>query len=189
MQKDKAVIQLHKPDVSEFMFFFLCGVVISVPLTLFIYQYTDALLFGLNPFTTALIARTFFAPFIEEFAKAYPLFYRHGETERSIFNIALSVGIGFAIVELATYVSALGAPITDRLPGLFFHPTSTSITAYGVAIKRPLPYYLMAVFLHFSYNFLVLSSPYGLLGALFVMILTVLASWQLRSRTKEKIVI
>jgi RsiW-degrading membrane proteinase PrsW (M82 family) len=190
MQKDKVVIQLHKPDASEMMFFFLCGVVISVPLTLFIYQYSDTLLVGLNPFIAALIAQTFFAPFTEEFAKAYPLFYRHGETERSIFNLALLVGLGFAIVELVTYVSALGAPITDRLPGLFFHPASTSITAYGIATKRPLPYYLAAVSLHFSYNYLVLTNPsFGFSMALFVMALTVFTSWQLRSRTKEKIVI
>jgi RsiW-degrading membrane proteinase PrsW (M82 family) len=189
MQKDKAVIQLHKPDASEMVFFFLCGVVISVPLTLFIYQYADTLLVGLDPFTATLIARTIFAPFVEEFTKAYPLFYRHGETERSIFNIALSVGMGFAIVELATYVSAVGAPVTDRLPGLFFHPASTSITAYGIATKRPLPYYLVAVFFHFSYNYLVLASSFGFLIALFVMAMTVFTSWQLRSRTKEKIVI
>jgi RsiW-degrading membrane proteinase PrsW (M82 family) len=190
MQKDKVVIHIHKPDASEIMFFFLCGVVISVPLTLFIYQYSNILLVGLDPFIATLIAGTIFAPFIEEFAKAYPLFYRHGETERSIFNLALSVGIGFAIVELITYVSLLNADITYRLPGLFFHPASTSITAYGIAIKRPLPYYLAAVALHFSYNYFVLTSPsFGFLLALFVMILTVFASWQLRRRTKEKIII
>jgi len=190
MQKGKVVIHLHKPDASEMMFFFLCGVVISVPLTLFVYQYSDTLLVGLAPFTATLITRTIFAPFTEEFAKAYPLFYRHGETERSIFNIGLAVGMGFAIVELATYVSALGAPLTDRLPGLFFHPASTSITAYGIATKRPLPYYIAAVFLHFSYNYLVLTNPsFGFPLALFVMAMTVFASWQLRNRTKEKIVI
>ena len=190
MQKDKARIQLHKPDVSEIMFFFLCGVVISVPLTLFIYQYSDTLLVGLNPFIATLVARTIFAPFIEEFAKAYPLFYRHGETERSIFNLALSIGIGFAIVELVTYVSTLGVSITERLPGLFFHPASTSITAYGIATKRPLPYYLTAVALHFSYNYVVLTGlSFSFAVALFVLVLTVFVSWRLRSRTKEKIVI
>jgi RsiW-degrading membrane proteinase PrsW (M82 family) len=190
MQKGKVIIQLHKPDASEMMFFFLCGVVISVPLTLFIYQYADTLLVGLNPFIATLITQTFFAPFIEEFSKAYPLFYRHGETERSIFNLALLVGLGFAIVELVTYVSALGVPITYRLPGLFFHPASTSITAYGIVTKRPLPYYLSAVFLHFSYNFLVLTNAsFGFSIGIFVVALTFLTSWQLRRKTREKIVI
>jgi RsiW-degrading membrane proteinase PrsW (M82 family) len=72
MEKDKITIPLHKPEISEMIFFFLCGVITSVPLTLFIYQYTDSLLVGLTPFTIALVSRAFFAPFIEEFSKAYP---------------------------------------------------------------------------------------------------------------------
>jgi RsiW-degrading membrane proteinase PrsW (M82 family) len=188
MQKDKVEIKLHKPDASELLFFFVCGAVISVPLTLFIDQYADSILVGLDPSTATLISIAVFAPFIEEFAKAYPLFYRHGETERSIFNLAVLVGFGFGIVELITYVS-LGALVTSRLPGLFFHPASTSITAYGIATKRPLPYYMTAVALHFSYNFLVLTSPFGFSTGIFVVAITIFTSWQLRSRTKEKIVI
>jgi RsiW-degrading membrane proteinase PrsW (M82 family) len=191
MQKEKVVIPLHKPDVSEILFFFACGAVISVPLTLFIYQYTDALLVNLPAFTAALISSAFFAPFIEEFAKAYPLFYRHGETQRSIFNLALLVGIGFGIVELITYVSALGATISSRLPGLLFHPASTSITGYGIATKQSIPFYMVAVALHFSYNFLVLTveDPLGFSAGIFVVIITLFSSWHLRNRTKEKIVI
>jgi RsiW-degrading membrane proteinase PrsW (M82 family) len=191
MKKGEVVIHLHKPDASEMMFFFACGAIISVPLTLFIYQYTDLLLIGLDPFTVALISHTFFAPFIEEFSKAYPLFYRHGETQRSIFNLAVLVGLGFGIVELLTYVSVLGTPIIYRLPALLFHPASTSIIAYGIATKRPLPFYLFAVFLHFSNNYfaLTLTSPFQLLGSIFVVAVAVFTSWRLRTRTKEKIVI
>ena len=190
MHKNKTVIKLHKPDASELMFFFACGAVISVPLTLFIYQYTDTLLTGLNPFTILLISSALFAPFIEEFAKAYPLFYRHGETQRSIFNLALLVGLGFGIVELLTYVSALHVSIISRLPGLFFHPASTSITAYGLATKRPLPFYMSAVFLHFSYNFLaVMGSGYDFSPGIFVVAIAVYASWRLRNATREKIVV
>jgi hypothetical protein len=172
------------------VFFFLCGVIISVPLTLFIYQYTDTLLTGLSTFTIALISRVFFAPFIEEFAKAYPLFYRHGETQRSILNLAVLVGLGFGIVELSTYVS-LGVPIIYRLPGLFFHPASTAITAYGICIKRPLPFYLTAVFFHFANNYLslIMTGVLLLLGSIFVIYITVYTFWKLRSRAKEKIVI
>jgi RsiW-degrading membrane proteinase PrsW (M82 family) len=189
MEKGEVVIQLHKPDASEMVFFFLCGVIISVPLTLFIYQYTDSLLVGLTPFAIAFVSRAIFAPFIEEFSKAYPLFYRHGETQRSIFNLAVLVGLGFGFVELLTYVSAIGVPIVYRLPGLFFHPASTSVTAYGIAIKRPLPFYLLAVFLHFANNYFSLTSPFPLLSSIFVVAITVFACWQLRSRTKEKLVI
>jgi len=67
MEKGEVVIKLHKPDASEMLFFFLCGVIISIPLTLFIYQYTDSLLVGFDSFTVALISRACFAPFIEEF--------------------------------------------------------------------------------------------------------------------------
>lgn len=191
MQKE-VVIKLHKPDASEMIFFFLCGVIISVPLTLFIYQYTDTLLVGLNSFTIALISRTLFAPFVEEFAKAYPLFYRHGETQRSIFNLAILVGLGFGIVELLTYVSVLGVPIEYRIPGLFFHPASTSVTAYGIAIKRPLPFYLIAVFFHFANNYLSLTlaeASLQVLASVLVVGMTVFMSWQLRSKTKEQIIV
>jgi RsiW-degrading membrane proteinase PrsW (M82 family) len=191
MEKGEVVIQLHKPDSSEMLFFFLCGVIISIPLTLFIYQYTDSLLVGLDPFTIAFVSRAVFAPFIEEFSKAYPLFYRHGETQRSIFNLAVLVGLGFGLVELLTYVYVLGVDLAYRLPGIFFHPASTAVTAYGIATKRPLPFYLIAVFLHFANNYfaLVLTSPLPLLVSIFVVTITVFASWQLRNRTKEKIVI
>ena len=191
MQEEKVIIQIHKPDASELLFFFACGAIISIPLTLFIYQYIEPILIGLDPFTATFISSAIFAPFVEEFSKAYPLFYRHGETERSIFNLALLVGLGFGIVELATYVS-LGVPIISRLPGLFFHPASASITAYGIATKRPVPFYVAAVALHFSYNFLALMSrldfPIGFF-AFFVMAITLFSSWQLRNRTKAKIII
>ncbi len=189
MKKAEVVIHLHKPDSSEMLFFFSCGVIISVPLTLFIYRYTDSLLIGLDSLTIALVSRAFFAPFIEEFSKAYPLFYRHGETQRSIFDLALLVGLGFGIVELLTYVSVLGTPIIYRLPGLLFHPASTSMIAYGIATKRPLPFYLFAVFLHFANNYFALRGPFPLLSSTFVAAVAVFSSWELRTRTKEKIVV
>ncbi len=189
MKEDKVTIRLHKPDASEMVFFFLCGVITSVPLTLFIYRYTDALLVGLDPFIVSLISQVVIAPFIEEFSKAYPLFYRHGETQRSIFNLAILVGLGFGLVETITYVSILDTPLVYRLPGLFFHPASTSVTAYGIATKRPLPFYLIAVFLHFANNYFALTSLIPLLASIVVVSITVFASWQLYNRTKEKIVV
>jgi len=191
MKKSEVIIKLHKPDASEMLFFFLCGVIISIPLTLFIYQYTDSLLVGFNSSTIALISRAFFAPFIEEFSKAYPLFYRHGETQRSIFNLAILVGLGFGLVELLTYVSVLGVPMIYRLPGLFFHPASTAVTAYGIATKRPLPFYLIAVSFHFVNNYLALTleTSLQLLSSISVVAITLFIFWQLRNRTKEQIII
>jgi uncharacterized membrane protein len=191
MKKAEVIIKLHKPDASKMIFFFLCGIIISAPLTLFIYQYTDLLLVGLDSFTVALISRTIFAPFIEEFAKVYPLFYRHGETQRSIFNLSIIVGLGFGIVELLTYVSVLGVPIIYRLPGLFFHPASTAVTAYGITTKRTLPFYLIAVFFHFINNYLSLTLAFPslqVLSSVIVVSITVFTAWQLSKRTKEKIV-
>ena len=189
MNDGKVTIHLHKPDASEMIFFFLCGVVISVPLTLFIYQYTGALLVGLNPFTIALMSQVLIAPFIEEFSKAYPIFYRHGETQRSLFKLAVLVGLGFGLVEMLTYVTVLGVNLGYRVPGLFFHPASTSLTAYGISVKQPFPYYIMAVFLHLANNYFALTSPVALLPSIIIVTITVFASWQLYNKTKEKIVV
>jgi hypothetical protein len=54
----------------------------------------------------------------------------------------------------------LGAPIAIRLPGILFHTLTAPITAYGIARKRPLPNYLLAVTLHFLNN---LSAIYDML--------------------------
>jgi RsiW-degrading membrane proteinase PrsW (M82 family) len=189
MNDGKITLHLHKPDASEMIFFFLCGVVISVPLTLFIYQYTDALLVGLNPFTIALMSQVLIAPFIEEFSKAYPIFYRHGETQRSLFKLAVLVGLGFGLVEMLIYVTVLGVNLGYRVPGLFFHPASTSLTAYGISVKQPFPYYIMAVFLHLANNYFALTSPIALLPSIVIVTITVFASWQLYNKTKEKIVV
>ena len=71
-----------------------------------------------------------FAPFIEEFAKVFPLYYRHGETERSIMNLAVLTGLEFGVTEFVLYVFTLGVPFISRIPGLIFHASSTGITAY-----------------------------------------------------------
>lgn len=188
MSEGECVIKIHKPDVDEKLFFFLCGVVTSVPLTLFVAQFANSFLASLAPFYAALISAAVFAPFIEEFAKAFPLFYRHGETERSIFDLALFVGLGFGVVELLTYAFLLGVNPLVRLPGLFFHPASTSITAYGIATKRPAPFYLAAVTLHFTNNFLAVIDPVAGYFSTIIVAITVFTSWRLHNRTKERFI-
>jgi hypothetical protein len=189
MEQDKVIIQLHKPNADEMLFFLLCGAITSVPLTLFIAQYANSLLVGFDSLSAALISTTVFSPLIEEFSKAFPLFFRHGETERSIVDLALFIGVGFGLVELLTYVFVLDASIIERLPGLFFHPASTSITAYGIATKRPLPFYGIAVAFHLLNNLLVLTTPFPAFGSIAIVAITVFTSWQLHSKTKEKIVV
>ncbi len=188
MKKSEVTIQLHKPSVSELLFFLVSGAILSVPLTLFISQFAGSLLVGLSPIDALLISVAVFAPLIEEFAKIFPLFYRHGETQRSIFNLALFVGLGFGIVEFLTYVFGLGVDPISRLPGLFFHPASTAIAAYGIATKRPVPYYLVAVALHFSNNFLAVTNPFLISSSVIVVVTTVLVAYQLHDRAQEKFI-
>src|SRR3990170_1906350 len=188
MKQEEVVIPLHRPNTSEMLFFFSCGVIMSVPITLFIVQLINPLTTGLDEFTATLVSTAFFAPFIEEFSKVFPLFYRHGETQRSIFNLALMVGLGFGIVEMITYVVVLGVPWYFRLPGLLFHPASTSIAAYGIATKRPVQFYAIAVGLHFTNNFLAVVNPFPVSVSILVVGLTVLLAWKLFDRTREKII-
>ena len=100
-----------------------------------------------------LVSVVIVSPFVEEFAKAFPLLYRHGETERSIFTLGLLVGLGFGLVEFFIYVFVLNVPVVYRLGGVLFHTASTSITAYGIAKGRAASFYLVSVVLHFSNNF------------------------------------
>jgi RsiW-degrading membrane proteinase PrsW (M82 family) len=80
------------------------------------------------------------APFVEELVKVFPLFYRHGESERSLVILGILIGLGFGISELVLYVFFLGVPLVERIPGVIFHASSAAITAYGIAKKNPLPY-------------------------------------------------
>ena len=188
MGNGDCLIEIHKPGVDEKLFFFLCGVITSVPLTLFFAQFANFFLSGIDMVYATLISAAGFTPFIEEFAKAFPLFYRHGETERSIFSLALYVGLGFGVVELLTYTFLLSANPLSRVPGLFFHPASTSIVAYGIATKKPLQFYLVAVALHFVHNFLAVINPSSLPFSSIITAITVFTSWQLHRRTRERFI-
>lgn len=90
------VIPLHKPSKKEYIFFLATGIVISIPFAAFFE--------ALFPSTAlaSLLLIVVGAPFIEELAKVFPLFYRHGETERSIVTLGLLIGLGFGIAEFAS---------------------------------------------------------------------------------------
>jgi RsiW-degrading membrane proteinase PrsW (M82 family) len=184
----QTILTLHKPDLREKIFFFISGIIISVPLTLFIDQFVESMsavvpLFHATFFSTAIVA-----PFVEEFAKAYPLFYRHGETQRSIFTLGFLVGLGFGISEFLVYVLTLGVPVYIRVPGLFFHAASTSITSYGIATKRPAPFYLIAVLLHFTNNFSALFGLFWLVGGVAAVAVAYFISWRLYHRTSDQVI-
>jgi RsiW-degrading membrane proteinase PrsW (M82 family) len=189
MASNHVTIRLHRPSHSELLFFVLSGAIVSVPLTLVVQQFINPLLAGLSAFDISVITVIFFAPVVEEFSKILPLFYRHGETQRSIFNLALCVGLGFGIVEFITYATTYGPQVMpSRIAGLFFHPASASIAAYGIATKRPLPFYLAAVALHFSNNFFVTVGSTVVPTTVIILAITLYASWYLHDKTTEKIV-
>ncbi len=178
------VISLHKPSHKELAFFFLSGIVVSFPFALFFEQ--------ISAIVPAILSIVILAPLIEELAKVFPLFYRHGETERSLVTLGLLLGLGFGITEFFLYVFVAGAPIAVRVPGIIFHSSSATIIAYGIAKKNPLPYYLISVMFHAAYNFIavVLPSGFGLLIALAILIPAYLLAWRFyQQSSKEKIVV
>ena len=182
---EECVIPLHKPKPTEMAFFFSCGIIMSVSITLVVVSLLDPLLGNFDKFIATLISTAIFAPFIEEFSKVFPLYYRHGETQRSILRLALMVGLGFAVIELLEYVFLLGAPVFSRVPGFFFHPSNTVIAAYGIATKKPAAFYLLAVSLHFGANFFALVFPPL---SVLVIGLTVFLAYTFYNMTKERVI-
>ena len=116
---EESLHYIHKPSFQEKLFFFLSGIITSVPITLFVNMFTDSLCVVLPIFYAQICSIAIFTPFIEEFAKAYPLFYRHGESVRSIFSLGFLVGLGFGFAEFILYVFIYNSPWFVRLPGLF----------------------------------------------------------------------
>jgi RsiW-degrading membrane proteinase PrsW (M82 family) len=136
-------------------------------------------------------AAVIFAPFIEELSKVWPLFYRHGETQRSLVILGVLVGLGFGITELVLYVFVYGAPFIARLPGVIFHASSAGITAFGVAKKKPLPYYLISVALHLINNLVAFSSIIlvGLTVQVIVLVTAYLLVWHFYNKASDKTVV
>jgi RsiW-degrading membrane proteinase PrsW (M82 family) len=186
--KQHTVIHLHKPDTKEYLFYFISGVIISIPFTVFYETYADQFCFLLPVVASTLCSTVIFAPFIEEFAKAYLLFYRHGETQRSLLSLGFLAGLGFGITEFFLYIFVYKASIPIRIPGLLFHAASTTIVAYGITVKKPLGYYLIAVFLHFANNFFALLGTFWYIGGPVVLTLSFILAFFLYRQSKEIIV-
>ena len=190
--EQNATISVHKPDIKEKLFFLTAGLLMSVPFTVFFSEFTNSLCIAMPLFFAQVCAVVIFAPFIEEVAKVFPLFYRHGETERSILDLGILVGLGFGLTEFALYVFTLNTPILARIPGVVFHASSACITAYGIAKKKPLQFYLIAVTAHLVNNLLVLFSAeiaFLYIPGLIVLVGTYLLAWRLYRQTSETIVL
>ena len=190
--EQKATISVHKPDIKEKIFFLGAGLLMSVPFTLFFADLSNVLCVALPLLFAQVCAIVIFTPFIEEVAKVFPLFYRHGETERSIVDLGILVGVGFGVTELAVYVFTLDQPFIGRIPGVIFHASSACIAAYGIAKKKPFQFYLIAVAVHLLNNLLALFSsdvPALFILALIILVGTYLLAWRLYRQTSETIVL
>ncbi len=188
MAENNITIPIHKPGLKEKLFFCLSGIIVSIPITLYANVFSSHACFLLPAFYSALCSTALFTPFIEEFAKVYPLFYRHGETEKSIFTLGFLTGLGFGFTEFLLYVFVEGVPAYVRLPAIFFHAAGTSIAAFGIATKRPVSFYLIAVALHLLNNFFASTEFFWMTGVLGATIITYFLSWHLYHKTSEIIV-
>jgi RsiW-degrading membrane proteinase PrsW (M82 family) len=182
-EPSQCVVPIHKPSFKEYAFFFSSGVLVSIPFTLFFANFYD--------FFPEALTIIVFAPFIEELAKVFPLFYRHGETERSYIILGLLIGLGFGISEFVLYVAVFNVPFYARIPGIVFHASSAAITAYGIAKKKPLPYYLIAASLHLGNNYFAVSNSFfSLFGQVLILITVYLLAYRYyQAASKDKMVV
>jgi hypothetical protein len=179
----QCVIPIHKPKLREYAFFFASGFLVSIPFAAFFEALYP------TEFSVAILI-IILAPLIEELAKVFPLFYRHGETERTLVTLGLLIGIGFGIAELIEYTVIGGVPLLIRLPGVIFHGASATITAYGVATKNPLPYYLIAVGLHIANNFFAITGDIlSTLVALLILITVYLLAWRYWHKARKDVIV
>jgi hypothetical protein len=190
-EDNKTTIPLHRPGLEEMLFFLSSGILVSIPIAFFFEPAAGFLkiYFNLSSRDVVVLAIVVFAPLIEELAKAYPLFFRHGESQRSIMTMGFLVGLGFGITEFFEYVFIIGASPLVRLPGVFFHAASNTVIAYGVASKRSVVFYFVAVLFHFSINFLALST-FDFSNLLYGLVLTVtyLMALTLYNKASEKLI-
>ena len=97
--EQKATISVHKPDIKEKICFLGAGLLMSVTFNPFFSDLSNALCVALSLLFAQVCAIVIFAPFVEKVAKVLPLFYRHGETERSIVDLGILVGVGSGVTE------------------------------------------------------------------------------------------
>ena len=71
---DITSIPVHKPNLRENLFFLISGMIISVPLTLFINSFARSFCIDLPIFYATMCSAAILAPVIEEFAKAFMSF-------------------------------------------------------------------------------------------------------------------
>ena len=144
---------------------------------------------------TPFLAVVVIAPIIEEFTKPLALRlktvrYRLDELENGLIYGAVA-GLGFSATENLLYgYSSLSEGIVAFLilmtirsfGGCLLHASATAFTGYGygktvmkhTSLFRVLPYFIIAIFLHGFYNFLVSYELIGMISGLFLAFLFVI---------------
>jgi RsiW-degrading membrane proteinase PrsW (M82 family) len=148
-----------------------------------------------NAEITPFLAAVVIAPVVEEFTKPLALRlksvkYNLDELEDGLIYGAVA-GLGFSATENLLYgYSVLSEGIVVFLAliavrsfgGCLLHASATALTGYGygkTVMKRSslfgvLPYFILAIFLHGSYNFLVSYELVGVISGLFLAFLFVI---------------
>jgi hypothetical protein len=184
--EQNVVVPIHRPDLKEKLFFFASGLLVGVPFTVVFLQIIDVIYLAVPALVAQLGSVGITTPFIEEFAKVFPLFYRHGENERSIMTLGVLAGLGFGLTAFAIDVATLGLTYVSLLPWIFFDAASAGITAFGIAKNKIVSFFLLAVALHAanSFAFFIGDAVFYALGLVLVG-MTVLLSWYFYQRTSE----
>jgi hypothetical protein len=182
----KIVVRVHRPDLKEKLFFFASGLLVAVPFTVVFSQIIDVIYLAVPALVAQLGAVGITTPFIEEFAKVFPLFYRHGENEKSIMTLGILAGLGFGVTAFVIQVATFGAAYATLLPWVFFNAASAGVTAFGIAKNRIVPFFLLAVALHAANSFAFFIGDVFFYAVGLIMVgITILLAWEFYRRTSE----
>lgn len=153
---------------------------------------------------TSLLAVVVVAPVVEEFTKPLALRLRSvksslGELEDGLIYGAVA-GLGFSATENLLYgysflsegfLSFLVLMAMRSVGGCLLHASATALTGYGIgktvlgrsSFLGVLPFFLLAIFLHGLYNFLVSYEFFGVLSGLLLAFLFVILAITLVRKT------
>ncbi len=155
----------------------ITAIVISLALEMLLYGIYGAYIVRMyellqnNETASALVLTCVIAPFVEEGAKVLGVFFAKGhifEIEDG-FVYGAAAGLGFAATENLFYESGTLAAyglfayvlmvIIRSISSALLHGSATAVSGYGVARKSMygrsfLPFFLLAVLMHASFNFL-----------------------------------
>ncbi len=177
-------MQSFRISLSKKLFFLFSGIIVSVPITLFISQLANYFCLLLPLFIAIICATSIIAPLVEEFAKAYPFFYRYDVPSKSLMTLGFLTGLGFGIAEFFLYVFVQQVPFFLRIHPIFFHAASTSIVSYGIHRRSTLKFYFLAVLLHFLNNFFAALGYLWFIGGVGSTIITYYLSFRLFRKSK-----